>query len=86
MEKQIVDISGKKYTRLTVVKLDHIENNVTFWLCQCECGKEKVIRKSSLIAGLTKSCGCLKRDSKGGYRFGRPPSPKNKERYNKPLT
>jgi len=30
------------------------------WLCQCKCGNKKIINKSSLIQGLTKSCGCQK--------------------------
>jgi hypothetical protein len=27
-------------------------------LCVCECGEEKLIRLSSLVSGLTTSCGC----------------------------
>lgn len=29
------------------------------WLCQCECGNQKVIRADALTRGTTKSCGCL---------------------------
>lgn len=29
------------------------------WLCKCECGMEKIIEGASLVAGNTKSCGCL---------------------------
>jgi len=79
----LIDISGQKFSRLTVLKLDRREQSVTFWLCRCDCGKEKIVRKASLRAGHTKSCGCLKIESRGGYRFGLPPSPKNKERFKK---
>lgn len=38
------------------------ESNVTYWLCKCDCGNEKIlsIAKSSLIGGNTKSCGCVR--------------------------
>ena len=29
------------------------------WLCQCDCGKEVIVRGASLTTGNTKSCGCL---------------------------
>lgn len=32
-----------------------------FWY-RCECGTEKVIHKSSVDRGLTRSCGCLQRE------------------------
>lgn len=54
------DLTGKKYGRLTVVKLDRIANRKSYWLCKCDCGKEKVIRSDCL--GTTLSCGCLKKE------------------------
>jgi hypothetical protein len=53
-----VDISGKKYGKLTV--LHQIESKIkknSYWLCRCECGNEKIICKSTLNKGLL-SCGC----------------------------
>lgn len=32
------------------------------WLCLCNCGKEKIIRGSSLKNETTKSCGCLREE------------------------
>lgn len=44
------------------------------WLFRCECGKEKVCRRKDVVAGRTKSCGCIRvaqivaRNTKhGGY-------------------
>lgn len=52
---------GQKYGRLTVIKLDHIgKNNRKYYLCKCNCGKEIITAGTSLISGITKSCGCLK--------------------------
>ena len=42
--------------------LKRVENNShrqSRWLCECECGKTKVIIGRSLTQGHTKSCGCL---------------------------
>lgn len=60
--------SGERFGRLTVIKLDRIEKYtcpkgvnhfIEFYLCICDCGKTKTTRKSNLIYGLCKSCGCL---------------------------
>lgn len=31
-----------------------------YWVCLCDCGKVTTCESSTLIAGKTKSCGCLK--------------------------
>lgn len=53
---------GETFGRLTVA-----ENTRTgpyaACLCRCECGTEKVIRRDCLTDGVTKSYGCLQRDS-----------------------
>lgn len=59
MEK-FQDLTGQKFGRLTVIKRIGNKGHNQFYLCKCDCGKEKVILKSSLISGRTKSCGCLK--------------------------
>ena len=33
------------------------------WLCQCECGKTKIVRQEALLNGRTRSCGCLAIDA-----------------------
>lgn len=53
-----IDIIGKKYGRLTVVKFDGFRNGRPYFLCSCDCGKTKVIQKYNLMEGKTKSCGC----------------------------
>lgn len=59
---------GNKYGKLVVVKLYDFEilsNNhrVARYLCHCECGKERIVRITSLSNGHTRSCGCSRRDS-----------------------
>ena len=39
-------IIGKRFGMLTVIDSDHIDkNNNTYWLCRCDCGREKVDNK-----------------------------------------
>lgn len=64
-----VDITGKKFGKLTAIKLDHVVCKYTpkggikcsrhFWFCKCECGNTKIVEKGNLIKGTVKSCGCL---------------------------
>jgi hypothetical protein len=55
-----IDLVGNVYGRLTVVEFSHKNaRRQYYWLCRCECGKEKVILGNNLKNGNTKSCGCL---------------------------
>ncbi len=62
--QRIIDITGNKYNRLTVLGLDHIYTKNgktrTCWRCRCDCGNETVIRKDEFIYPYSKvkSCGC----------------------------
>ena len=55
------DIIGKKFNRLLILdKSKERRKGLTKYLCQCDCGNTKLIVKSSIVKGLTKSCGCLR--------------------------
>lgn len=61
----LIDISGKKFGKLTVIKKMYSKkttNNSTkiYWLCQCDCGQSKIIEGNALKQGNTTSCGCIK--------------------------
>ena len=62
--KKAVDLSGKRFGKLVVLESakrpDEAKNRETYWLCQCDCGNTKIIRKGSLTLEGTKSCGCHK--------------------------
>lgn len=59
---KIIDLTGKRFGRWSVIKFDKLENHTAFWLCVCDCGTEKSISGSSLRTGNTKSCGCWRKD------------------------
>lgn len=55
------DLTGKKFGILTVIEQAGKSPKGNYmWLCQCECGNQKVINSSNLLYGHTKSCGCLR--------------------------
>lgn len=61
---KFVDITGKKYSRLTVISRTENKVGGVAWLCKCECGKESVATTKNLNSGHTKSCGCYNNDVK----------------------
>lgn len=74
---------GDRFALLTIIKeVPKPENRKTkgkYYLCQCDCGNQKIIDKKGLVSGRVQSCGCLraKRVSEAitidltGQRFGR---------------
>jgi hypothetical protein len=61
---------GARFGRLTVIRkgepLRLLSGPKTgrvcdrMWLCRCDCGVEKLVRRSGLVKGGTSSCGCLR--------------------------
>lgn len=68
---RVVDITGKKYGRLTVVRrAGSSPRGEATWLCRCDCGGESIVRGTDLRAGHTKSCGCMEQETRvrNGYQ------------------
>ncbi|MCJ8299359.1 MAG: hypothetical protein MJK13_10565 [Pseudomonadales bacterium] len=57
--KEHFDIVNKRFGKLIAINPAPSRNGRTHWMCKCDCGGSKVIARSSLISGLTRSCGCL---------------------------
>jgi len=58
----IVDLLGRTFGRLIVIDREGSDSRgAALWACRCECGGSKIIRGSSLISGLTTSCGCVQK-------------------------
>ena len=60
-----IDLTGKVYGRLTVLRCTEKKNNhgQLFWRCKCLCGKEKNILGFNLRSGHSASCGCRKAEA-----------------------
>lgn len=82
MKYKIKDaVAGLKINGLTLIKQTRprVKGSDPFWLCRCDCGREKEINVRSVLGQRIKSCGCsmnkknriLSRDIKGGMTFGK---------------
>lgn len=58
-----IDLTGKKFGKLTVIKLYPKRNKYKerIWECVCECGKKVKVLRRNLLGKYTQSCGCLRR-------------------------
>lgn len=59
---RLIDLTGKRFGRLVVIKRAPTVDKKTMWECQCDCGKKVICNSEYLRNGDTKSCGCLFRD------------------------
>lgn len=59
-----IDLAGKKFGRLTALKVSDRPKSGTpyYWHCVCECGSEVEVVSQSLRRGSTTSCGCYQRE------------------------
>ncbi len=63
-ERKIKDLIGRIFGRLKVIRFICIDNSHrSIWECLCECGIIKNFCRSTLIAGHSKSCGCLRKEN-----------------------
>ena len=63
-----LDLTGRRFGKLTVLEPAANAGTKTAWLCRCDCGKETVVTTQRLRDGHRTSCGCDKE------LFGEPPS------------
>lgn len=70
----VLDLSGERYSRLTVVAYAGNARIGTklksVWVCRCSCGVYIIANTNALRSGNTKSCGCLKHDHLGPITHG----------------
>lgn len=78
MAAKVVDMTGKKIGRLTVVCQEGYSGRYVAWRCKCDCGNEVVVSGSNLRRKTaTQSCGCYakelttKREKTHGMRHTR---------------
>lgn len=65
MARELINITGQKFHRLTVLrKVGRDKFKFLLWECQCDCGNKTIVRGYHLRYNRTRSCGCL------GSRYG----------------
>jgi hypothetical protein len=55
----LIDLSGQRFGRLTVLERAPNNGRIVCWRVRCECGEGRVVRGASLRSGRSRSCGCL---------------------------
>lgn len=61
---KLIDITGQRFGRLTVIERSHTYRGMVFWKCACDCGKQITASSGHLRYGHTTSCGCYASDLK----------------------
>lgn len=51
------DLTGKRFGHLVALKRHGRRHKSATWICQCDCGKEKLAKSIYLKKGVTRSCG-----------------------------
>jgi hypothetical protein len=57
-KKMKSDLTGQQFGRLKVVSLEK-----GMWRCQCNCGSIVYFRRTPIVNGLVKSCGCYRKEA-----------------------
>ena len=74
------DLTGQRFGRLVAMSpIAERKNKHMMWECKCDCGNMTHVTADNLTRGITRSCGCLRKEKsrKGpkkdltGQRFGR---------------
>lgn len=62
---KIIDLTYRIFGNLTVTSLDTTKDTTrgAYWICSCSCGNITSVKSNSLLRGLTKSCGCIRKQS-----------------------
>lgn len=59
-----IEMVGRRFGRLTVLRQAENHKDRVRWLCLCDCGKEHISYGTLMRSGHSKSCGCLDVDLK----------------------
>jgi hypothetical protein len=61
----LIDLTGQRFGRLIVKEKATRTKGCTnaVWLCICDCGKEVVVRSTTLRKGEATSCGCFRAET-----------------------
>lgn len=60
-----LDLTNKRFGKLTAIKKTRIKCRYWMWECKCDCGNILETRGSRLVEGRVKSCGCYRKETIG---------------------
>ena len=59
----LIDLTGRRFGRLTVLRRAASHGSQVHWVCACDCGATVSAQGGNLKCGATTSCGCAQRQS-----------------------
>lgn len=59
---KLKDITGQKFGRWLIIEQAVSGDQGANWLCRCDCGVEKIVNGKNLRSGVTRSCGCFRKE------------------------
>lgn len=63
---RLIDLTNLRFGRLVALNKvpapKETELTGAWWRCRCDCGNETVVLSHNLRYGMTRSCGCLRRE------------------------
>ena len=60
---RLLDLTGQRFGRLTVLERAPNNKKQTVWECRCDCGNIVRVQMGHLRSGKIVSCGCYKREN-----------------------
>ena len=63
MGRKRIDLTGKRFGKLTVVSFADMRGTRSYWNCICDCGNEKIASLDHLKNGDIVSCGCVQKST-----------------------
>ena len=70
---KLIDLTGQRFGRLVVEEFAYVDKHGNaIWRCKCDCGNLKTVGSREIRKGITKSCGCLRKENlyKCSWRHG----------------
>lgn len=71
LDSRIINLVGLKFNRLSVIEFSHLKSGRSYWLCQCDCGTEKIMRADGIKTSV--SCGCYQIERVTKHNLSRSP-------------
>jgi hypothetical protein len=77
----VKNLTNMVFDRLKVLERDKSipGNTHAIWKCQCSCGEITYVSSANLVTGMTKSCGCLRKEKTRITGLNRKGKKKNKK-------
>ncbi|MCX8017695.1 MAG: hypothetical protein N2690_07345 [Rhodocyclaceae bacterium] len=64
MKTRVIDMTGSRAGRVTVLAFAGTKGKNAYWSCVCDCGTRFVTQGRHLRSGSTKSCGCFGKEQR----------------------